>query len=393
MELSDLSRTRLDYRRLPGGTGVEATLTVTLRGGRVKRYTRTWHAKKLGAVATHAPIVGAFGHGIAEDAEREAKWRRENLKPCPGGKNGDELNGKMIRRTLSDPKYASDPTNKNWIANAKRHRIWDSDRLLGQYFCAQVKWSKPKMRGAELAKAIAEYAAPQLLNLIVPGAGVAVAAAIAAAEALSKGDTAGAFKAATTAAQQTGTDLPTVDNADAILDSLNQTKDALTTAAKNAPDAAKHALAHGVMGDAATDLAHEAGSLSGIDKAANVATAGVLGVASKLGVAQARHDFGDEKGAQRMVAEATLDARTLTRSADSASNLLQLANDKRMGASAIARGKPAPKPKPSKKPKPRTPVDVLKAARAGALHSNKPGSVSADELLRAAKSGRVFWLV
>lgn len=390
MELSDLSRTRLDYRRLPGGDGIEAILTVTLPNGRMKRYRRSWHAKKLGAVATHAPIVGAFGHGIAARAADEEKWRAANLKPCPGGRNGDELNGKMIRRTLSNPKWANDPKNRNWIANAKRHGIWDSDRLLGQYYCAQVKWSKPHYTGAALAKAIVEYAAPQLLNLVVPGAGVAVAAAIAAAEALSKGDTKAAFSAATKAAQQMGTDLPTEDNADAILDSLNQTKSALQDAAKNAPTAAKHALAHGVMGEAATDLAHEAKSLTGIDKAANVATAGVLGVASKLGAAQQRHDLGDKKGAQRMVADATLDARTLTQSADTAAHLLQLANDKRLGASAIASGKPIPRPTA-----PRTrgaKVDVLAAARAGALRSNKPGSVSADELLQAAKQGRVFWL-
>jgi hypothetical protein len=46
------------------------------------------------------------------------------------------------------------------------------------------------------------------------------------------------------------------------------------------------------------------------------------------------------------------------------------------------------------KPKaaPKQGPDVLEAARAGVVRSNKGGAVSESELVRAARAGRVFWV-
>lgn len=137
---------------------------------------------------------------------------------------------------------------KNWAADPVLRKIWPNFEDYWAWFLRNpIHTTHPsalKQLG-QAFKTIAEVAAPQLLNLIVPGAGVALSAALIASEAIASGDPKKAFAAASQAAQAAGVDIPISDDEAAIATSLQQTKAKIDDAAgklhaaKNAATAAK----------------------------------------------------------------------------------------------------------------------------------------------------------
>src|SRR4029079_6925762 len=103
---------------------------------------------------------------------------------------------------------------------------------------------------------IATVVLPQVLNLIVPGAGVAVTAAIQGARLTSK---------IARGKKVTADDVASIG----------------ATVATNLPEA-KSLLGDSILGGAAKDLQSAASELKGIDKAATTAASQVLGLGSKL---------------------------------------------------------------------------------------------------------------
>jgi hypothetical protein len=158
-----------------------------------------------------------------------------------------------------------------------------------------------------------------------------------------------------------------------------------------------------VFAIAAKGLALAAPALGPAAPAA-IATAGAMGVASKLAAASLAATAGAKKAAKLLAAAAKADVGRLTKgNAAAAGELLALANRKRHALSKLAlvsvSRKPASAPasKPSSAPAPAragtgTSTGPLGAAKAGRLRSNQPGPVSAAELARAAATGRVFWI-
>lgn len=165
---------------------------------------------------------------------------------------------------------------------------------------------------------------------------------------------------------------------------------------------------------AAKGLAIIAPALGPLAPAA-LGAAGAMGVASHLASAGNAASAGLKVAAKALTGAAVNDAKRLTKTPQAAASLLKIANAKRKGAEAIAEGKPTPRsspparptprpapaparaaaPKPAARPAlppPRSGADVIAAARAGRLRSNKGGAVSRSALLAAHNAGRVFWL-
>jgi hypothetical protein len=169
---------------------------------------------------------------------------------------------------------------------------------------------------------------------------------------------------------------------------------------------------------AASGLALAAPILGPFAPAALAVSAG-MGIASKLssaGVAAAR---GAKNVAQAFANSAKLDASRLTKTPEAAAKLLNFANTKRMRASAL-QDKPKPAPAPARRalpaPAPARAVasarviaparvapatvvtqappttDVLTLARAGRVRSSDGAAVTADQLLSAHQSGRIYWV-
>lgn len=161
---------------------------------------------------------------------------------------------------------------------------------------------------------------------------------------------------------------------------------------------------------AATGLAVAAPLLGPIAPAA-LGAAAAMGVASKLAKAGVAAAKGAKKVSQALTASAARDAKKLTRTPRGAAQLLAVANRRRLGAEALAEGKPKRKPlrftrkraKPRKAAAPTAPAlaaapakmgegELLKRARLGRVRSNKRGAVTDRQLLQAHRAGRIYWV-
>lgn len=166
--------------------------------------------------------------------------------------------------------------------------------------------------------------------------------------------------------------------------------------AKGAVHVVKEVVGSKVMQVAAKGLAVIAPALGPLAPAA-LATSATLGIAGKLAKAGIASKHGAKSVAKVITDGAIKDAAKLTKTASGAAALLKQANKKRTALEKIAaknksKSKPAAKSKPIVKPASGKPSNVIAAARAGRVRSNKGGKVSSAELLRASQSGRVFWV-
>lgn len=135
---------------------------------------------------------------------------------------------------------------------------------------------------------------------------------------------------------------------------------------------------------------------------------GAMMIASKLASAGVAASAGARRAAKKLVRSAKRVAKRFSRSKKGRRALLKLGNRKRKAAERLARRtsrgrrrKPSRRRRPSKrrtrrraapaKRRTRKP-NILAAARAGRLRSNKPGSISAKKLMRADRKGRVYWV-
>lgn len=170
-------------------------------------------------------------------------------------------------------------------------------------------------------------------------------------------------------------------------------------AAKGVAHVVKEVVGSKVLQVAAKGLAVVAPALGPLAPAA-LATAATLGVAGKLAKAGIASKHGAKSVAKVLTEGAVKDAHKLTKTASGAAALLKAANKKRLGLEQIAaknksKSKLAKKAKPAKSKGVAAPAQhatLIAAARAGRVRSNQGGQVSSAELMRAHKSGRVYWV-
>jgi hypothetical protein len=121
------------------------------------------------------------------------------------------------------------------------------------------------------------------------------------------------------------------------------------------------------------------------------AASSALGVAGKLISAGVHAARGSKSVAQQLTSDAMADAKLLTSSPEAAQALVSIANGKRKAVETLAAPtKPATRPPVVTAPKKSD--DVLAAARAGRLRSNRGGSITPAQLQAAADGGRIFWV-
>ncbi len=149
-----------------------------------------------------------------------------------------------------------------------------------------------------------------------------------------------------------------------------------------------------------------------------LAVSGAMGVASKLASAGVAAAAGAKKAARALMRGAKKLAAKKVKSRKARRALMRIANKKRKAASRLAdkpsrrrrrrrpmrRARPVRRRptrqarpvrrRPTRRPRRRTvrKPNLLVAARAGRLRSNKRGAVTARSLAKAARRGRVYWI-
>lgn len=127
-----------------------------------------------------------------------------------------------------------------------------------------------------------------------------------------------------------------------------------------------------------------------------LAAAATLQTGAKLLKASGLAKRGEHEQARQATTDAVASARKASKTPEETKAIVDAANVKRKNVELLAAvGRPdriAPRVRPSSSSSARGPVDVLEAARAGKLRSNKGGEITSAELLAAHKAGRVFWV-
>ncbi len=171
---------------------------------------------------------------------------------------------------------------------------------------------------------------------------------------------------------------------------------------KSVANVAKKVVTSKVFKAAAAGLAIAAPALGPLAPAL-LAVSGTMAAASALGTAAVAAEGRAKKTARKLARVARNVTRRLSKTKKGRRKLLRIANRKRKAALRFAKRfgrkrKPARK-RPARKrstarrrPTSRKRPNILAAARAGKLRSNKKGSVTSGSLARAAKRGRVFWI-
>jgi len=358
MDLEDLTRQRLDYQRLPNG-GARVVLTVTLPNDRGKIYAVDLPAS---VVSFERPIVGAYSTPVKPTHVTKTGWtfgaQRVTTADVKALRNYLARGGEWLAKFSHEPqaqarlesdrdKIAADDTYAaySWSTLQHHSRNWIRDHY------------NPK--GGllhDLGNAVTSIASNPIVDAAFP---------VLALNANPK----------------------LVPIRDAVVSKLGVPGASILSHAQAAILSNKKQAAADLMHAAAGDLASSAGELAGVDQAAHVAAASVLGLTGQLGEADIAARAGKLELAKGLTHQAIAHAHLLTKSDEAARDLLEHANRKRLAVSAVAAGKPRPKVA-TRGPH----VDILNAARAGALRSNQPGDVSAETLRNAAASGRVFWI-
>jgi hypothetical protein len=387
MDIEALTRQRIDYAKTPEG-GLRAVLTVTLPDGVVRTFA---------ADLVDSADVAGWGSRTTEaarvlgGAEVGAGWWLTPKERGPLGYAKGKLATDRFRATTYDAQAMQKfmralmrgdlPKATNAPSPEIQRLISIAPQIASDQRVAAIEWSKfPKAtrdgirkkygppsgleKFGKAAFEVIKVVAPLALNLIVPGSGFIASAAVLAS---------GAIKA---------------------VKDVKRVADAVSPALPPA----KKFLQSELMQHAAAELAKEgAATVAPVARTAALTAAGVLGITGKLGKAQVQADAGHVALAKATAQHALIDARTITRSPESAKKLIALANAKRLAAEAIAHGiSPAAAARDRKvqarKPTPKDGGDVLAAARRGGLRSTKGGAVSESELLKAARDGRVYWV-
>jgi hypothetical protein len=354
-DLEAFTRQRIDYQRLPNG-GLRAVLTVTLPDGVVRSYAADLVSGEMGAT-----VAGGFEVGSG--------WWFEGKERGPLAYAGGKIAATRFRATGYDAQAFQKMMRAVMRGELKLKPGRDTDRwkssnaqIQADARLAGLEWSRLEKKTRDFIRkkygppstldkigkgivSVVKVVAPLALNFVIPGSGF-----IASAAMIAKGL------------------LPT----------------------------AKKVLNSDLMQHAAAELAKEAGgAISPVLKTSALTAASVLGVGGQLAKAQQYADAGKTDLARILAKQAALNAQRVTSSPESAAKLLRLANEKRLAAEALAHGtSPAAAKRQRMKPKaaPKQGPDVLEAARAGGVRSNKGGAVSESELVRAARAGRVFWV-
>lgn len=163
-------------------------------------------------------------------------------------------------------------------------------------------------------------------------------------------------------------------------------------ALKGVGNVAKKVVTSKVFKKAGAALAVAAPALGPFAPAAMAVSTG-MGIASKLGTAAVAAEAGAKNAARLLTESAVKQAARLAPSNPKA--MLTYANDRRKRAHALAATTKPRKPETRKRPaagKAPSSRRLLEAAKAGRVRSNQGGPVKFSELVRAHKSGRVFFV-
>lgn len=126
-----------------------------------------------------------------------------------------------------------------------------------------------------------------------------------------------------------------------------------------------------------------------------------LGVAAKLGHARIAAKHGAHDLAKALTKEAIGDAHAISKNPADAARLLAVADQKSKNVERVTGMDTLPNAPPvtgpifsQQQPSARASsgADLLAAARAGRIRSNRPGTISEADLLNAHAQGRVFWV-